>query len=392
MNGEDALVTVLFVDIRDFTPFADRVTAREAVALLNEFFGVVVPVLEEHGGRVQQFLGDGMLGVFGAPERLPDHADRGVAAAREIVASVEAHFGDRCRVSVGVNSGLVIVGTIGGGSRFDLGIIGDPVNVAARVEQATRRTGDSRARDRGDPLPARARRARAARVDRAQGQAGAGRRLRAGGGGVIRVLWLLAVVLTAAGTAIDVVLDWPDAYDLVADVAFLALGIGAATTGLIVTTRARGNAVGPLLLALGVGLGWTLAAGSYAQLALTSAGPASRRPVGRVVRRLAGHARPVRRPAVPAAAVPGRAPPVAALAARGVVHGRRGGGRHRQRRAGHRRGSGSSPTRRSWAGRPPASRTPCKTSPICSRCRRCCWPRRRSSCASAARAASSGCS
>jgi adenylate cyclase len=103
----------------------------------------VVPVLEEHGGRVQAFLGDGMLGVFGAPEPLPDHADRGVAAARAIVAAVEAHFGDRCRVSVGVNSGLVIVGTIGGGSRFDLGIIGDPVNVAARVEQATRRTGDS---------------------------------------------------------------------------------------------------------------------------------------------------------------------------------------------------------------------------------------------------------
>jgi class 3 adenylate cyclase len=143
VNGEDAMVTVLFVDIRDFTPFADRVTAREAVALLNEFFGVVVPVLEAHGGRVQSFLGDGLLGVFGAPEPLPDHADRGVAAAGAIVGAVEAHFGERCRVSVGVNSGLVIVGTIGGGSRFDLGIIGDPVNVAARVEKATRDTGDA---------------------------------------------------------------------------------------------------------------------------------------------------------------------------------------------------------------------------------------------------------
>ena len=90
--------------------------AREAVAL-NEFFGIAVPVLEEHGGRVQQFLGDGMLSVFGAPEPLPDHADRGVAAVRAIVAAVEAHFGDRCRASVGVNSGLVIVGTIGGGTR-----------------------------------------------------------------------------------------------------------------------------------------------------------------------------------------------------------------------------------------------------------------------------------
>jgi hypothetical protein len=90
---------------------------------------------------------------------------------------------------------------------------------------------------------------------------------------VIRALWLLAVVMTAAGTVVDAVLDWPDAYDLVADAAFLALGIAAATTGAIVTTRARGNAVGPLLLALGVGIGFTLACGSYAQVALTSAGP-----------------------------------------------------------------------------------------------------------------------
>ncbi len=104
MNGEDAMVTVLFVDIRDFTRFADRVVAREAVALLNEFFGVVVPVLEAHGGHANKFLGDGVLGV---------------------------------------NTGLVLVGTVGGGSHFELGIIGDPVNVAARVEQATRRTGDS---------------------------------------------------------------------------------------------------------------------------------------------------------------------------------------------------------------------------------------------------------
>jgi class 3 adenylate cyclase len=142
VNGEDAMVTVLFVDIRDFTRFADHATAREAVALLNEFFGVVVPVIEAHGGLAQQFLGDGLLAVFGAPQPLPDHADRGVAAAGEIIAAVEARFGGRCRASVGVNSGLVMVGTIGGGSRYELGVIGDPVNVAARVEQATRRTGD----------------------------------------------------------------------------------------------------------------------------------------------------------------------------------------------------------------------------------------------------------
>jgi adenylate cyclase len=143
VEARDALVTVLFLDIRDFTSFAHRSTARQAVALLNEFFGVVVPVLAEHGGHTNKFLGDGVLGVFGAPEPLPDHADRAVAAATAVTAAVEHTFGERCRVSIGVNSGLVLVGTIGAAGHSELGVIGDPVNVAARVEQATRRTGDS---------------------------------------------------------------------------------------------------------------------------------------------------------------------------------------------------------------------------------------------------------
>lgn len=136
------MVTVLFVDLRDFTRFADGATAREAVALLNEFFAVVVPELEAHGGHANKFLGDGVLGVFGAPVALPDHADRGVAAARAIATAVRERLEPRCRVSIGVNTGLVLVGTVGGGSRFELAVIGDPVNVASRVEQATRRTGD----------------------------------------------------------------------------------------------------------------------------------------------------------------------------------------------------------------------------------------------------------
>ncbi len=142
MNGrvepEWAMVTVMFVDIRGFTKFADRATAREAVDFLNEFFELVVPVVLAHGGEVNKLLGDGMLGVFGAPAPLPDHADRALTAGRDILAAVEAGMGDRCRVGVGLNSGLVLVGTIGGGGYTELGIIGDPVNVAARVEAATR--------------------------------------------------------------------------------------------------------------------------------------------------------------------------------------------------------------------------------------------------------------
>ncbi len=143
VEPEWALVTVLFVDIRGFTTFADRSTAHEAVAYLNEFFGLVVPIVTAHAGHANKLLGDGLLGVFGAPEALPDHADRALAAASAMLHGVESHFGERCRIGIGVNSGLVLVGTIGGGELVELGVVGDPVNVAARVQDATRELGES---------------------------------------------------------------------------------------------------------------------------------------------------------------------------------------------------------------------------------------------------------
>lgn len=85
---------------------------------------------------------DGLLAVFGAPERRADHAARAVAAAREIAQLVRHGLGGELRVGVGVNSGRVVVGTIGLGGRRDFTVIGDPVNTAARVEAATRLTGD----------------------------------------------------------------------------------------------------------------------------------------------------------------------------------------------------------------------------------------------------------
>jgi adenylate cyclase len=141
VEPEWAMVTIVFVDIRGFTSFADSSTAQEAVAYLNEFFDVVVPILTGHGGHANKLLGDGVLGIFGAPERLGDHADRALAAAAEIVDAVDVRFGERCRIGVGLNSGLVLVGTIGGGGLHEYGVIGDPVNVAARVEGATRDLG-----------------------------------------------------------------------------------------------------------------------------------------------------------------------------------------------------------------------------------------------------------
>jgi class 3 adenylate cyclase len=130
------------VDVRDFTAFAERASASEAVAALNDFFGLVVPIVMSHGGHANKFIGDGLLGVFGAPVRLADHADRAVAAALEIGAVVRDTFGARLRIGIGVNSGPVVAGTIGGGGRVDFTVIGDVVNTAARVEAVTRQTGD----------------------------------------------------------------------------------------------------------------------------------------------------------------------------------------------------------------------------------------------------------
>ena len=142
LEGEEIEVTVLFLDIRGFTAFAERASARNVVALLNRFYEHVVPVLVRHGGHANKFVGDGLLGVFGAPDRLPDHADRGVAAALEITEVIRRTYGGALRVGIGVNSGAVLAGTIGGGGRVEFTVIGDTVNTAARVEQATRETGD----------------------------------------------------------------------------------------------------------------------------------------------------------------------------------------------------------------------------------------------------------
>jgi class 3 adenylate cyclase len=142
LAGEEVEVTVLFVDIRNFTAFAERATATEVVGQLNAFYELVVPVLARHGGHANKFVGDGLLAVFGAPDHLPDHADRAVAAASEIVRQVTARFGGQVRIGIGVNSGPVVAGTIGGGGRVEFTVIGDVVNTASRVESVTRETGD----------------------------------------------------------------------------------------------------------------------------------------------------------------------------------------------------------------------------------------------------------
>ena len=143
LAGEDVEVTAMFIDIRNFTGMAERATAAEVVATINRLFERAVPIIRDHGGHVDKFVGDGLLAVFGAPRRQPDHADQALAAALEIDHAVEQEFGGELAIGVGLNSGRVIAGNVGGAGRLEFSVIGDPINVAARVEAATRETGDT---------------------------------------------------------------------------------------------------------------------------------------------------------------------------------------------------------------------------------------------------------
>jgi class 3 adenylate cyclase len=138
--GVELEVSVLFCDVRDFTALAAGMDAKEVVAALNGLFEVVVPIVADHGGHVDKFEGDGLLAVFGAPENYPDHADRAVGAACEMARAVNEHdrAGAHLRIGVGINTGRVVAGAIGGAGRLNFSVIGDPVNVASRVEEATR--------------------------------------------------------------------------------------------------------------------------------------------------------------------------------------------------------------------------------------------------------------
>jgi adenylate cyclase len=142
VRGEELEVSILFMDVRGFTSYAEHAAATDVVSRLNDLFELVVPIVLAHGGHANKFIGDGLLAVFGAPERHPDHADRAVAAGLEIAQSVRERYDGRLRVGLGVHSGPVVVGTIGGGGRLDFTVIGDTVNTASRVESATRKTGD----------------------------------------------------------------------------------------------------------------------------------------------------------------------------------------------------------------------------------------------------------
>jgi adenylate cyclase len=132
LGGEEREVAVLFVDIVGSTSLAAARPPAAVVALLNEFFRLVVETVERNGGWVNKFEGDAALCVFGAPTERDDAAGDALAAARELRDRLASELSE-LDAGIGVSAGAAVAGNVGAEQRFEYTVIGDPVNEAARL-------------------------------------------------------------------------------------------------------------------------------------------------------------------------------------------------------------------------------------------------------------------
>ena len=133
-------IAVMFADLVGFTELAERLPDREVLALLRRYYAAIERAVFENGGTLDKYLGDGVMATFGTPLPEPGNAEAAIRAARAIVAAVDA-IGCGLVVSVGVHFGRATVGDVGPARRLEFAVIGDTVNVACRLEAATREVG-----------------------------------------------------------------------------------------------------------------------------------------------------------------------------------------------------------------------------------------------------------
>lgn len=145
LGGEQRHVTILFSDLREFTQLSEQHPPAAIVELLNEYFRAVVDAAAAQGGIVNKFGGDSTLIVFGAPVALPDHAERALATALALRAALAALNAQRVpqgwttlHQGIGISTGLVVAGQIGAESRMEYTVIGDAVNLAARLQELSK--------------------------------------------------------------------------------------------------------------------------------------------------------------------------------------------------------------------------------------------------------------
>jgi adenylate cyclase len=141
LTGERRQVTVLFCDVRGFTPMSERMSPEDVVLLLNDFYNLMIETTFKHDGTLDKFLGDAVMAVFGAPIAHPDHSARAIRTAlamQEGIAGLNERRAQQGKepiaVGIGVSAGEAVAGTVGTEDRMEYTVIGDSVNLAARLE------------------------------------------------------------------------------------------------------------------------------------------------------------------------------------------------------------------------------------------------------------------
>lgn len=144
-DGELKYVTVLFCDIRGFTPLSEELSPKEVVALLNDYYTLMTEAVNRHNGTVNQFVGDEVFAAFGAPLATADNEKNAVFCALEMMQKVEflnqkykPRIGREIKVGIGINAGEVVAGNVGSEARIEYHFTGDTVNTGKRIEMITR--------------------------------------------------------------------------------------------------------------------------------------------------------------------------------------------------------------------------------------------------------------
>jgi adenylate cyclase len=136
---ERRFVCIMFLDIRDFTPMAEKLSPEEIITYQNKVFGFMIDIIHQHHGNINQLLGDGFMATFGAPVSRGNDCQNAFVAANEILKEVKerSEAGDilKTKVGIGLHAGYVVTGNVGNESRKQYSVTGNPVIIASRVEQ-----------------------------------------------------------------------------------------------------------------------------------------------------------------------------------------------------------------------------------------------------------------
>ena len=144
LGGEKRYCTFLFTDVRGFTNLSEKLPPEQVTEIMNKVLTEQVTCIQAHGGMVDKFIGDACMAIFNSPLTLDEHEQRAVACAQDMrtaMRMLQNDLPEPIAIGIGINTGEAVVGNMGSDTRFDYSAIGDAVNVAARLESATKDCG-----------------------------------------------------------------------------------------------------------------------------------------------------------------------------------------------------------------------------------------------------------